>query len=92
MTEQIESTFVVRVKKNLQFRQISWERRLPKNVTPTQPSIGLVVYKSSKAYPIPLRKVACRDEERQREFIFLTNNLDLPALIVADRNLTYRQN
>ncbi len=81
--EQIEATFVVRAKKNLQFRFVSWKRRLPKNVL-SDSTIELVVYKSSKDYPITLRRVVYFDEEQQREFVFLTNDFELPALTVAE--------
>ena len=81
--ELIEATFVVRAKKNLKFKQISWKRRLPKNVL-SDSTIEFVVYKSSKEYPIPLRRVVYFDEEQDREFVFLTNNFELSALIIAE--------
>lgn len=81
--EQIEATFVVRAKRNLQFKQISWKRRLSKNVL-SDSTIEFVVYKSSKDYPTPLRRVVYFDEEQGREFVFLTNNFDLPALVIAE--------
>ena len=81
--EQIEATFVVRAKKNLKFKQTSWKRRLPKNVL-SDSTIGFTVYKSSKDYPIPLRRVVYYDEEQGRTFVFLTNNFVLPATIIAE--------
>ena len=81
--EQIEATFVVRAKKNLKFKQTSWKRRLPKNVL-SDSTIGSTVYKSSKDYPIPLRRVVYYDEEQGRTFVFLTNNFVLPATIIAE--------
>lgn len=81
--EQIEATFVVRAKKNLKCKQISWKRRLPKNVL-SDSIIEFTVYKSSKDYPIPLRRVVYHDEEQDREFVFLTNDFELPALVVAE--------
>lgn len=81
--EQIEATFVVRAKKNLKCKQISWKRRLPKNVL-SDCIIEFTVYKSSKDYPIPLRRVVYHDEEQDREFVFLTNDFELPALVVAE--------
>lgn len=81
--EQIEATFVVRVKKNLKCKQISWKRRLPKNVL-SDSVIESTVYKSSKDYPIPLRRVVYHDEEQDREFVFLTNDFELYALVVAE--------
>ena len=81
--EQIEATFVVRAKKNLKFKQALWKRRLPKNVL-SDSTIEFTVYKSSKDYPIPLRKVIYYDEEQGRTFVFLTNNFVLPAPIIAE--------
>ena len=81
--EQIEATFVVRAKKNLKFKQTLWKRRLPKNVL-SDSTIEFTVYKSSKDYPIPLRRVVYYDEEQDRTFVFLTNNFILLALIVAE--------
>ena len=81
--EQIEATFVVRAKKNLKCKQISWKRRLPKNVL-SDSVIEFTVYKSSKDYPIPLRRVVYHDEEQDREFVFLTNDFELPTLVVAE--------
>jgi IS4 transposase len=81
--ELIEATFVVRAKRNLKFKQISWKRRLPKNVL-SDSTIEFTVYKSSKEYPVPLRRVVFYDEEQDREFVFLTNNFESPALIVAE--------
>lgn len=81
--EQIKATFVVRAKSNLKFRQISWKRRLPKNIL-SDSIIEFTVYKSSKDYPIPLRRVVYFDEEQGRQFVFLTNNFVLHALVVAE--------
>ena len=81
--EQIEATFVVRAKKNLKFNQTLWKRRLPKNVL-SDSTIEFTVYKSSKDYPIPLRRVVYYDEEQGRTFVFLTNNFVLPATMIAE--------
>ena len=81
--EQIEATFVVRAKKNLKFKQTSWKRRLPRNVL-SDSTIEFTVYKSSKDYPIPLRRVVYYDEEQGRTFVFLTNNFVLPATMIAE--------
>ena len=67
----------------MKFKQVSWKRRLPKNVL-SDSTIEFTVYKSSKDYPIPLRRVVYYDEEQDRTFVFLTNNFILPALIVAE--------
>ena len=39
--------------------------------------------KSRKAFPVLLRKVRYYDSETQKELVFLTNNLEIPALTVA---------
>ncbi len=80
---QIEATFVVRAKKNLKFKQTAWKRRLPKNVR-SDSTFRFVIDKSSKDYPETLRRVVYWDEEQEREFVFLTNNFELPALTIAE--------
>ena len=78
-----ESFFVVRAKTNLQFKCIRWRRRLPKGIL-TDAEIELTVYGSQKGYPEHLRLVRFYDEEQGREFMFLTNAMELTAQQVAD--------
>ena len=80
--DMADASFVVRAKKSLQFKSIKWKRRMPKNVLSDSEGI-LTVYKSSKDYPIKIRKVEYWDEEQNRQFVFLTNAFDLTALQVA---------
>ena len=77
-----ESFFVVRAKKNLQYKCIKWKRRMPKNVM-TDSEILLVDYITSKKYKEKLRLVKFYDEKEGREFAFLTNAFHLSALQVA---------
>ena len=81
--QRMESFFVVRAKSNLQYKCVKWKRRLPKNIL-TDAEIELVVYKSRKDYPENLRLVRYYDEEQGREFMFLTNAMDLTAQHIAD--------
>ena len=81
--QRMESFFVVRAKSNLQYRCVRWKRRMPKNIL-TDAEIGLMVYKSRKDYPESLRLVRYYDEEQDREFMFLTNAMDLTAQQIAD--------
>ena len=81
--QRMESFFVVRAKSNLQYKCVKWKRRLPKNIL-TDAEIELVVYKSRKDYPENLRLVRYYDEEQDREFMFLTNAMDLTAQHIAD--------
>jgi IS4 transposase len=46
-------------------------------------TIVLSGVKSSRLYPDPLRRVAFYDTERKRRLVFLTNNVTLPALTIA---------
>lgn len=76
--------FVVRAKKTLQFKPTKWKRRLPKNVLSDSERV-LIIYKSSKDYPIKIRKIEYWDEEQNRTFVVLTNAFDLTSLQVALR-------
>ena len=78
-----ESFFVVRAKKNLQFKCIRWRRRLPKNVL-TDSVIELTDIITRKKYPERLRLVKYRDENQDREFVFLTNAFHLTSLEIAE--------
>ena len=81
--QRMESFFVVRAKSNLHYKCVKWKRRLPKNIL-TDAEIELTVYKSHKDYPENLRLVRYHDEEQGREFMFLTNAMDLTAQQIAD--------
>lgn len=80
---QIEAYFVVRAKKNLQCRFVKWKRKLPKNVL-SDATIELTGFYPKQYYPKRLRIVKYRDEEQQREFVFLTNAMHISALQVAE--------
>ena len=56
---------------------------MSKNIL-TDAEIELKVYKSQKDYPENLRLVRYYDEEQDREFLFLTNAIDLTAQQIAD--------
>lgn len=77
------SYFVVRAKKNLQYRAIKWRRRLPKGVL-SDATIELTGYYPSRRYPEPLRLVRYWDAEQEREFVFLTNAFHISSLQVAE--------
>ena len=75
--------FVTRAKDNLRFtRHVSRAVCYADGLRSDQ--IGkLTIRKSRSAFPWPLRKVRYFDEETLRELVFLTNHLELPALVVA---------
>ena len=78
-----ESFFVVRAKTNLQYKCVRWKRRMPKGIL-TDAEIVLTVYGSQKGYPEHMRLIRFYDEEQGREFMFLTNVMELTALQVAE--------
>jgi hypothetical protein len=75
--------FVTRAKDNLQFaRQVSRPVDYPSGVRSDQ--IGKPKLPKARAdFPSLLRKVRYYDEETGRDLVFLTNNLNIPALSVA---------
>lgn len=81
--QRMESFFVVRAKTNLQYKCVKWKRRMPKNIL-SDAEIELTVYNSRKDYPDNLRLVRYYDEEQDREFMFLTNAMDLTAQQIPD--------
>ncbi len=80
---QIGAYFVIRAKKNLQYKSIKWKRRLPKNVL-SDLTIELTGFYPKQYYPTLLRLVRYWDEEQKREFVFLTNAIHISALQVAE--------
>lgn len=80
---ELDSYFVVRSKKNLQFNV---ETYLPVNEKLGVISDQIGVLKGfyiSKDYPRKLRKVAFYDKKMNRTFIYLTNNFELSAEQIA---------
>ena len=80
---QIGAYFVIRGKKNLQYKSIKWKRRLPKNVL-SDATIELTGCYPRQYYPEPFRLVRYWDEEQERKFTFLTNAIHISALQVAE--------
>ena len=80
---QIDAFFVVRAKKNLQYKSSKWKRRLPKNVL-SDVTIELIGFYPKQYYPEQFRLVRYWDEEQKREFVFLTNAMHISALQVAE--------
>jgi hypothetical protein len=80
---QIGAYFVVRAKKNLQYKIIIWKRMVPKNVL-SDVTIELTGFYPKQYYPVHLRLVRYWDVEQKREFVFLTNAMNIFALQVAE--------
>ena len=80
--------FVTRLPKNVRYRVLQENPLPPDSVVLADQSIRLSTKYSRERYPETLRLVHYRDPEREKEYVFLTNCLELPALAVAD---LYRQ-
>ena len=75
--------FVTRAKTNLQFTR-HYSKSVDRLTGLRSDHVGKpTLEKSRKAFPMLLRKVKYVDLETGKEFVFLTNNLEVPALTVA---------
>ena len=75
--------FVVRGKKNNDFRPMRWKRRLPSGVL--SDAIGYMAGQLTMSkYPEKIRRILYLDPESGRTFIFFTNALDISPLKVAE--------
>ena len=81
--------FVVRAKKNLLYRRVQTYCPADKAAgVRSDQLIRLCGAKTAKAYPERLRRIAFVDLNRNKRLVFLTNNLKLPAVTIAE---IYRQ-
>jgi len=77
------SFFVTRAKDNLRFQR-TYSKAVDSATGVLYDQIGrLELYYSKKDYPDKLRRIKYFDEERKKELIFLTNNMDLSAKEIA---------
>lgn len=75
--------FVIRAKSNLQFNRM-YSKKSDKAVGIKSDQIGkLSGFYVSKEYPDKLRRIKFYDQETNRNFVFLTNNFELPAQQIA---------
>ena len=75
--------FVVRAKDNLKCKRLYSNPKDKETGVRADQIITLVTQKSKKGYPERLRRVSFVDKERNRRLVFLTNNFEIPAEIVA---------
>jgi len=80
---QLFAFFVTRTKKNSKFRRIYSHPVDRTDGLRYDQTIMLVTPKSLAGYPEKLRRVKYFDAEREKQFVFLTNNFVLPALTIA---------
>ena len=75
--------FVVRTKENI-LLQRRYSHPVDKSTgVRSDHTVILTTPQSAQAYPEPLRRVSYLDVERKRRLKFLTNNFQLPALMIA---------
>ncbi|MCI1640413.1 MAG: IS4 family transposase [Bacteroidales bacterium] len=83
--DSIGAYFVVRGKKNNDFRPLRWTRRFPPGSGILSDVIGYMDGQFTREkYPDKIRRVKYWDEENKREFIFFTNALDISPMMVAE--------
>ena len=73
--------FVTRAKDNMRFRRM-YSREVDKTTGIKCDQTGMLET-SLKAYPDKLRRVKYYDEELDKEFVFITNNMELSAMEIA---------
>jgi hypothetical protein len=79
---QCGASFVVRAKKNLGFRR-RYSRPVDRSAGVVCDQIILLT-RSVAAYPDTMRRIRVRDPEKRKTLVFLTNNLQLAALVIAE--------
>jgi hypothetical protein len=76
--------FVIRAKKHLRFvRTVSHPVDKTRGINVDQ-TIHLVIKRSVEGYPDALRRIKFHDLEKDRTFVFLTNNFLLDAVVIAE--------
>lgn len=80
---QHHATFVIRAKCNLSFRR-QYSRPIDKTTgLRCDQTIRLTGLKTAPKYPDALRRITYVDLTTKKTFVFLTNNVELPALTIA---------
>ena len=81
---QYGAFFVVRAKRNLNFRRISSKKVDKSTDVLCDQIIFLTGIKTSKLYSEKLRRIKFFDSENNKTLVFLTNNFFLSSLIIAE--------
>ena len=81
---QLHAIFVIRAKKNLKYNRIYSQEVDRSTGLICDQIIRLTGIKTSEKYPDKLRRVKYRDPETGKVLVFLTNNIDIPALTIPE--------
>lgn len=76
------SFFVIPAKSNMDYRRQSYRHVDKSTGLRSDQTIALKGQKTSKQYPVPLRRVTYFDAETENRLVLLTNSFDLPALMI----------
>ncbi len=77
--------FIVRGKKNNDFKPMKWTRRFPPGSGILSDAIGYMNSEQTRfKYPEKIRRIVYWDEKQQRKFIFFTNALDISPMMIAE--------
>jgi hypothetical protein len=86
--ERARSWFVIRAKSRMSYRRLQ-SRPVDRGTgLRSDQSIWLTGFYAAKSYPKELRRIRFYDVEHRRDLVFLTNNFELTALLIAQ---LYRQ-
>ena len=81
----IGAYFIVRGKKNNDFKPMKWTRRFPPGSGILSDAIGYMNGELTRGkYPEKIRRIVYWDDEQKRKFIFFTNALDISPMMVAE--------
>ena len=81
---QLHAIFVIRAKKNLKYDRIYSQEVDRSTGLICDQIIRLTGINTSEKYPDKLRRIRYRDPETGKVLVFLTNNIDLPALTIPE--------
>lgn len=81
---QNKSFFVIRAKNNFQFKRL-YSQTIDKSTGIRCDQIGnLKGFYSAKGYPEQIRRIKFYDSEQDKRFVFLTNNMEIDPIEVAE--------
>lgn len=76
--------FIIRAKKNMKFRRLYSQKVEKSSGVLSDQVIRVSGFYAQKDYPEELRRVKYHDKKTDKNFAFLTNNFEIPALTVAE--------
>jgi len=82
--EESKAYFVIRAKKNLVFERIYSQPVDRTTGIRCDQMIKLKIVNSSALYPEKIRRVKYYDKEKNERYVYLTNNIELPAITIAN--------